>query len=511
MIVKSDEVKLNLLPLLNTVEHLYYYEGPCRFGQGETLIPGYDRLANAEKAEGFLSDLKDCLPRGIHLMEPVRLNRTDDWDNKDVQWDAISASVQNCDAVVVMSGIACDDRILEFAVRFNKPVLMAPSGGFSATSVAAALNGKYRDYECYSFYRWEDLNYRLSILRARKVIRNTKILCASRFGAPTSYSSVDAFNNFTEITDRLGVQFRFVNLHELFDNMSPATEDGNHTTPGRRTLNLTDADMKLVNDICDDLCGGAVENTMEREKMLPSIIAYVTVLKAMDDKDCCGFTIPCPDACSTRRLNELQFTPCVIHSLNMESGIPSACEYDTNAVLAQQALMAVSFQRPYMGNTCPIPLERGHLVGRFGSTPEQLAALEENPDNLYMMQHSVAHRCLNDPEEKAPYAIRHFAHDQKFGVTIRYNFDVDAGKKITLCRFSSDGRQMFIGSGKIVMGGGYNGYNCSQMVYFRVKNQKDTWEKQCKAGNHVAMVYGDYVQQLKDLACSMDVEPLVAD
>ena len=54
MIKKASDIKLNVLPLLISVEHLYYYEGPCRFGKGEALQPGYDRLANAQKQEQFL-------------------------------------------------------------------------------------------------------------------------------------------------------------------------------------------------------------------------------------------------------------------------------------------------------------------------------------------------------------------------------------------------------------------------------------------------------------------------
>lgn len=511
MIKKASDIKLNVLPLLISVEHLYYYEGPCRFGKGEALQPGYDRLANAQKQETFIGLLKKHLPAGVELMDPVEISRTDDWENHEDQWEAIAPAVAACDIIVALTGIACDDRVLECAERFKKPIAVSPLSGFSGTIAVAGVTSKPKDYEVYGFYKWADLTYQLKILRARKVIQETRILCVSRFGSTTSYSSVDAFNSFEQISNHLGARFRFVNLHEFFDCMSPATEEGNHTTPGRKTPNLTEEDLAEANRIVDDLCAGAAENAMTREKMLPSAIAFVTVRKYMDLKDCNGFTMPCPDACSTRRLNQGQFTLCLTHSLNMEEGIPSACEYDTDAVLSQQALIAVSGKRPYMGNTCPIPFEDGHLSARFGTTPEQLAKLEENPDNLYMMQHSVAHRRLADPDKNASYAIRNFAYDQGFGVTIRYNFDVDAGQKITMCRFSPDGSKLFIGSGEIVMGGGYEGYNCSQLVYFRVKDQDDTWTKQCMAGNHCTMVYGDYVRELTDLAKALGIEALVAD
>ena len=82
---------------------------------------------------------------------------------------------------------------------------------------------------------------------------------------------------------------------------------------------------------------------------------------------------------------------------------------------------------------------------------------------------------------------------------------------MTFCRFSPDGSKLFIGSGEIVMGGGYEGFNCSQLVYFKVRDQAKTWKAQCLAGNHCTLVYGDYVRELIDLAESLSVEPVVAD
>ena len=514
MIQKAADIKLKVLPVLAEAEHLYYYEGPCRFGSGDALQPGYDRLANAQKMETFFAKIKECCSEGIELMEPVELIRTDDWDDKEEMWEKAAPSAEACDIAVCMQGIACDDLIMEFAERFNKPVATTPLSGFSGTITAATLRARATKREAYGFYKWEDLAYMFKIWRARKIIRTTRILCITRFGNPTSYSSVDSFNSYELITSRLGVRFRFVNLHEFFEDMShEALPEGNCTTPGRKTWNIDEKDMELANTITDELIAGAKENRMEREKLLKSVIAYVMVQKYMDLKDCCGFTAPCPDACSTRRLNEIGFTFCLTHSLNMEQGIPSACEYDVDAVLSQQMLIAVSGKAPYMGNTCPIPMENGHLSARFGTTPEQLEKLEkmEDNENLYMMQHSVAHRRIHDAKKNSDYAISNFAYDQGFGATLRYDFDQDAGQKLTFGRFSPDGKSFFIGTGEVVMGGGYNGYNCSQLVYFKVKDQAKTWEAQCLAGNHCTMVYGDYVKELTDLCKSLGVEPVVAD
>ncbi len=514
-IVKANDVKLKVLPVLATAEHLFYYEGPCRFGYGETLQPGYDRLANAQKAETFLAKVKECAQAAgnIEIMEPVYLGRTDDWDNKEAMWEAAKPAADACDFAVCMQGIACDDLVMEFAERFKKPIATTPISGFSGTITAATMAARTNDYEAYGFYKWSDLTKCMKTLRARKVINTTKILCITRFGNPTSYSSVDAFKSYEEVTAKLGVRFRFINLHEFFEYLHEMPEGGNCTTPGRtNTPNVTKEDIAKAEAIADELIAGSYENKMDRERVVKSALAYVEVRKLMDLQDCNGFTMPCPDACSTRRLNTEGFTACLTHSLNMEQGTPSACEYDTDCVLSQQALMAVSGKATYMGNTCPIPIEDGKVQGRFGSTPEQLEKLQAMADNenLYMMQHSVAHRNMNGNMD-GKYAVHNFAIDQGFGATIRYDFTEDAGQKITMCRFSPDASKLFIGSGEIVMGGGHEGYNCSQLVYFKVKDQAKTWKAQCVAGNHCTMVYGDYVEDLVALAESLGVEPVVAD
>ena len=110
----------------------------------------------------------------------------------------------------------------------------------------------------------------------------------------------------------------------------------------------------LMGQIADELIGQASECEIAREYVINSVQACFVVRKHMDEKDCNGFTIPCPAICSTRRMHEMKFTFCLTHSLNMESGIPSSCEYDANSVLSQWTLIAVSGHMPYMGNTSPI-------------------------------------------------------------------------------------------------------------------------------------------------------------
>ena len=515
MIETAKDIKLNVLPLELFCEHLYYYEGPCRFGKGDALKPGYDEVVFAERARKFIDDIKSHAPDGVNVMDPVLFHRTDDWDEPEEQWRAMEAAVSAADVVVPMAGAGVQDLTLKFAMRFKKPICYCPaSGAFNVPDVPAAIFARNPEYECYSEYRWEDFALRMVALRAKKVIANTKYLCVTRFDGTQSVSRPDSFVSLDLITRKFGTRFHFVNLHEFFDCLSEATPEGNHTTPGRKTLNVDETDLKKASDICDELINGAESVKMNRENMLPSVVAFVLTQKYMDHFDCNAFSIPCPDACSTRRLNQGKFTFCLTHALNAEMGIPSACEYDLPAALSEQALIAVSGMSPYMGNTCPIPVLDGHFKQVFGATKEQLEELEKDPENLdrlWMTQHSVAHRCLPDPNERTPYGIAPFAYDQKFGATMRYDFSRDKGKVITLCKFSPDGNKMLIGKAEIVESSGQDRENCTQLVFYRFKDSLKAHRAQCFVGIHVALVYGDYTKELTALAEALHVEPLVVE
>lgn len=511
MIRKAADIKLKVLPVFAHAEHLYYYEGPCRMGSGETLQPGYDALVAEQMLVELTDKLKSIIPEGVEVLEPVEIMRTDDWDNHEAMYEAAAPAVAEADVLFTYNRIASDDIMEEFIERFHKPVVICPITGFSLTIHYASLKVKDETISVYSPITWADVTRRLAAMRAAKVIHETRILCANRFGSTTSFSSVDAFHSHDEVTRRLGVRFRFVNVHELMDQMSLAEPKGNHTTPGRKTWDLTEAELAEIAVKAREMADGADNVYMPIENIENSLKAFYVVRKLMDFKDCNGFTAPCPDACSTRRLHEQRFTFCLTHTLNMEDGIPSSCEYDTDSVLSQQALIAVSGKTPYMGNTTAIPYEDGKLIPRFAMTEEEIDKLMAgDPTNLYFMQHSVSARTLRDPKVRAHYDIRPFGLENQFGVTLKYDFDQDAGQKITCCRFSPDGSKLFIGQGEIVCGGGFHRGNCTTAVFFRVADQEDFFRKQCLVGNHVTMVYGDYKQALIDLADVLGVEAVVA-
>lgn len=509
MIRVGKDIKLNIRPVFIGFIHKYYYEGPCRFAEGEALKPEFDIMLNHQTVNDGMERCREKLNLAeVNLLEPVYIERTDDWDCDESMFEAVSKNLEETDLFLVNVNIGRDDIVVEIAQRFKKPIAIFPDNNFSKQTQGAALNS--RGYEAHICRTWTELNKQLKALRVRKILRNTNVLLCTRFNSTTSYSSIDTFNSLDTVTEKLGARFRYINVHEFLDQFEPATPEGNHTTPGRVTPNVTPAELDEANKLADELMAHADEVMVDRQYLLNSLIAYIQVKKNLDLKDCNAFTAPCPDMCSTRRVNQLKFTMCLTHSLLNEEGIPSACEYDIDAVLSMMILTGISGNAPFMGNTAPIPIEDGQpVLSRYMNTDE-IGKIQPQ-ENLYYSQHSVPGRKFKGIDAAASkYGLKHFAFDQHFGAIMRYDFTQDVGQPITVARFSPDATKLFVGKGVIVGGGGYDLHNCNGYVVYRVANQDAFYECQLQVGNHIPLVYGDFSEELILLGKYLGLEVITA-
>lgn len=236
---------------------------------------------------------------------------------------------------------------------------------------------------------------------------------------------------------------------------------------------------------------------MQREDIIQTFKGYVLVKKLMDYHECNAFTIPCPDLCSTRRLNEEKLTFCLTHSLNIENGIPSSCDLDFNALVTMDILECLSGKSVYMGNTNAVSLENGEWPLLFGDFSESAIGHLDDKTDLYSLFHSTPTRKFDGFDQPLKeYSIDSFAYSG-FGATVRYDFMQDEGQEITFARIAPDGKRMLAAKGTIVAAAGSQGKSCGQGVIFRVKNNRELFYKQCEFGCHMVLVYGDYIEDLK--------------
>ena len=506
MIKRGLDIKLNVRPVFIALIHEAYYEGPCRFGKADSLQPGFDTQFNHQLFEQFVKNVKENMPDEVLVLDPIYIERTDSFVTKEELYSTLAKGMDETDLYIFHLGIGRGDISIEFAQRFHKPIAIEPTRCCELSTSNAALRS--RGLEVYAGRTWRELAITLRALRLRKILSQTNILLTTRFNSQSSYSATDTFINLDQVTAKLGVKFRYINFHELMDEMNTATPEGNYTTPGRMMPNITEEELVEAGKIADEMMAKAQEVKIERKFLINSLIAYLVVKKNLDLHDCNAFTIPCPDSCATRRMNEQKMTFCLTHSLLNEEGIPSACEYDINAAVSIMLLEAISGNAAYMGNANVLPYENDELQIADGLRGMKFPNIKDKT-NLYHVFHSTVNRKFHGIDaEASPFALRHFAFEQEFGAVFRYDFNRDIGQVITVVRFSPDLTKMLVGKGTIVCGGGYDTDNCNGFVIYRVRDQKKFFDAQMEVGNHLPLVYGDYVEELELMGDILGLEVL---
>ncbi|MFP4027917.1 MAG: hypothetical protein ACLFWL_09010 [Candidatus Brocadiia bacterium] len=250
--------------------------------------------------------------------------------------------------------------------------------------------------------------------------------------------------------------------------------------------NLSDESKKQAEQLTDKLIEDAEECHMEREDLLPSVEFYVAVKEEMEKRECNAFAIPCFELCARQVPAETKVGFCLAHTLLKDEGCPSACEDDMNVLMSMAALMYTSRKSSYMGNS----------------------SLVSKEDNIIRVGHDVPGLKMNGfDSEDLPYTITPFTQGG-WGGTIRYDFARDVGQRVTLARFNPNATRLLVATGEVTGGGGVDTVGCSLSANFKVNDAVELFHAEQDFGHHLAMVYGDYSEQLHELEQVMDIEIL---
>ena len=502
---KSVDVVLNVRPVYVALIHQYAYEGPCRFGPPEALTKEFDEMHQPEIFKAWSTGCRLGLGAapGVNIMEPIYVEMTDEFFCNEENLEKLTIDMEKTD-LYIFNGMRCECIAKDFAMKYKKPI--SCMGVFGATILNSALSA--RGYEVYAFLDIPDGVRLLNALRARKAMRNTRVLAVTRNNSHYSMGAQDAFLSNEEATKRLGTQFTYFSVHEFLDMLHVNENSDNHTLPGRTVYNLTDQDMVEVNKEVDELMDGTNDITMKREYIVNSVKSTYLAKKLMKHFGCNAFTAPCPDACATRRLNQEQFTYCLTHSLLNEQGIASACEYDLIGLMAINALANLTGKAPYMGNTQPCLYHNGKLQDEFIGI-SYIPEMNETP-NIYHTAHATPNRKMhgfNAPS--STYAIRPFTHSG-WGATIRIDFNQFKGEEVTCMRFNPDCNKIIVATGKCVGGFGYDLTGCTEGMYFEVNDKYGYFHKQSEFGLHMPIVFGNHLEDVKTLGKVLGMEVVIA-
>ncbi|MFC2099010.1 hypothetical protein ACFLSP_04615, partial [Bacteroidota bacterium] len=333
-------------------------------------------------------------------------------------------------------------------------------GGWLVDMTAAT---RHWDLESYLSLDWEDMNRIISLLWVKKAFAHTRLLIfTDRFGKPP-YGMESVIYDFESLNNMYGIEYHHASNQTLGSEIE--------------RINGDQSELEKAQKITDFLRNKATKIQMTEQYLLKSVIAYKAVRNLMSQYDCNAFTIECREICPLEMADKYKFTPCMIHSLLKDNGYPSVCQTDVHALLAMMALMYVSKKSAYFGNP---------------------AFDVEN--NLLTVLHDVPGLKMKGfDQDPLPFEIMNFANDG-WGATLRYDFKRDAGTVVTLGRFNPAGTSMFLTKGEIIDGFGMDSISCSFGVDIVVKDARDIFEKLQDFGSHLAMVYGDYTKEIKDLS-----------
>jgi hypothetical protein len=449
------------------VIHEEAFEGSCRWGK----LEGLTTAAETEALKTGLKNLKQevagfSFSPGIQMLDPQGIYLWVEKGNpdimlKDQELFKLNEDDPKTDVYVVTGGLP-SYICFRIAETYKKPVIFLSSFGWGL-DVPGGMRAL--GYESFYVQDMTQLNDLLLVFKARKAFHHTRFLNVTNFdGVPKG--SISSVRDLDLIKEKYGLDSHTVNYKEFFTDMDNL---------------LKEKEMRQKADkLADELISGAGASNMTKDEVIHSVNFYLTVLHFFNKYNCNAFGIECFELCSSMNPWNRRFTPCMTHSLLKNEGFPSACENDLSALLAMAVMMYVSHKPAYMGNP-DFDLQQNIISLHHSDSPTRMAGLDKPADY---------------------YEIKSFA-EAGFGATLRYDYEAHKGQIVTLARFEPSARKILVVPGEISGGAGMDGLGCSQRLSITVTNAREVMREMQDYGHHLSMVYGNCVEQIRDLSVLM--------
>jgi hypothetical protein len=334
-------------------------------------------------------------------------------------------------------------------VEFDLPVILFSKEG-EVRNPLDALEYVYPKRSVWVAIDYQDINFRLKILKAKKAINNTKLLILN-----ADYPHWERFlcrvcGGIETIKERFGINVEYVQSDEVIKRWQGMEED--------RARTVVEQWMKDAKKIVEP----------KREDLLVVAKLYLVMKNLLNERDAQGLTMAYGD-------NPLP-VPCFAYTNLRDEGIPGACEVDIISLLSMTILHHLLDKPSFMGNTF-VDLQNNILVLSHCVAPTKMAGYDESPH---------------------PYILRDQHWDIPLG-SVCASVAMEPGQKVTICRLDGELKNMLIAKGKIA--------DCQDLKdknYCRI-TVKIKLEAPIKkfihntSGNHHVMIYGDHREEIRAL------------
>ena len=466
-------VKFVVKPILFTMYHLNAYMGPCRYGEGYALTTEADMETTQREFEIFKEELKDLDPDNVELLEPIIVHWNEDFALKESEMQRALEDDDKTDFYLIRGLRISSYFAVELAKRTDKPIGHTPNkSAFSKCDHVDMTAHLYAEgKKGYAFLDFEEMNRTFAALRVKRALASTKVFFPLKsamltFGCQSSYLTLEG------VTEKFGVRFAHVNSDEVFQWMDRLTEE----------------EKERAARLAETLAANSQGVHMPVEYIKNDTEYFETIKKMMKHYDCNAFTMPCFEVCATRELDKRKLTFCLAHSLFKDEGIASACAGDVGSVLTITILMNIARKAPYMGNTM---------------------VLDKNTNQCRTLHDVACAKMKGYDQPDLPTEFVSFTLNS-WGTTMRYDFSRDNGETMTLVNLSPDMKKIMVAKATINGCDDYLTPECKHAVRYTVNDAVRFHECQKYVGHHFALVYGDYVQEVKDFAKECELEVLEA-
>ncbi len=445
--------KLIVRPIVGCLTHSHFWEGPCRAGYKEDMTVEAESAA-ADQAFEAAKKVLEGATEEIHFLEAVDAR----YDEKFIVGKDVFAKIEE-DMDQVDFFLCMNWRIPKLE-RYKKPIVILQNGNEGIDFAAYCRN---IGVEAYVAMDIRDLNEIAHLLWVRKAVSETRALVLTAGGQPT-FGIQSLIRDPEVLRQRYGFEVIKLPFREIFKYMDQ----------------ITDEEAK---PIADRIINGSKETKVNTDWFINDVKYYLAAKKMMDIYDCNAFSTTCHELCTSEIPQERKFTPCMCHSLMKDEGIPSGCEEDLNALLAMTILQYAAHRPAFMGNP------------------------NHETDELLRIHHAVPALCMNGYGTK-PLEYKLWAFTgQGFGGKLQVDFTENEQDHVTLARFNPAGDTICVKVGQVLRSE-YDEVYCSPYYYIQMDDARRYMHHLAGFGHHQVLVFGDYMQELKDLAEVMNFKVL---
>jgi hypothetical protein len=456
------QIRINVKPIMTNIIHTDVWEGPCRFN----VQPPSEEMAAAQKRfNEWATDIKTNRlgldAEDVNILEPVHITFSEEFVLKPQQLNKLRKDSSQTDVFFVAphgSSIASFD----IGKEFGKPIILL---GLNCRTVDICAYSRTNSQEVFVPHNNKELRKLASLLRARKIFAQTRVLFPTDRGLP-AVASLTGINEPDKLRERFGIEVIKVSYRELADEME-------------RVMGSA-AETNKANQLARQLIEGADKTYLEDKYVVRSMEFYNTIRNLMRRHHCNAFTIECFEFCSSRLPDKWNITPCMIHTLFKDQEIASACEADLGALLSMRLLMSVAKKSSHLGNM-------------FLREP-----------NMLVINHSAPGIKMNGfGESGLPYQLGRFVRSG-WGTKAVVDFMNNAEKRVTVARMNPTATKVLLLKGKLVGSSGWDEdkLGCSVEAHIKPVNSGDAAvfvRKQKDYGNHLIWTYGDYADDMVQL------------